>query len=96
MEVGDTMHFKGPFQTFEYKKNEYDRVTLICGGTGIAPMFQIIDRILSDPTDRTKIHLITCNKTELDILLAIELDEFKEAYPNRLKVTAFVEKPSSQ
>lgn len=92
MEVGDTMYFKGPFETFEYKKNDFDRVTLIAAGTGVSPMMQLIDKILTDPSDRTKIHLIYGNKTEQDILLARELQEFATAYPNRLKLTLFIDK----
>lgn len=93
MEVGDTLHFKGPFQTFQYEKNLFDRVTLVAGGTGISPMFQLIDKILTDPQDRTKIHLIYSNKTEKDILLFRELRELSDSYPNRLKITYFVDAP---
>ena len=39
-------------------------------------MFQIIRRICEDPRDDTKLTLLYANKTERDILLRKELDEF--------------------
>jgi cytochrome-b5 reductase len=49
---------------------------MIAGGTGITPMYQIIRRICEDPRDDTKTTLVYANKTEADILLKKELDEF--------------------
>lgn len=61
---------------------------MICGGTGIAPMYQVkffeiqkshylkvIQKILDDPTDPTKIHVLFANKSEQDILMKEELQE---------------------
>lgn len=93
LEVGDTIYFKGPFQTFVYEPNAFDRVTLVAGGTGVTPMMQMVDKILTNPLDRTKIHLILANKDEYNMPLALELNEFAETYPNRLRVTHVIEQP---
>jgi len=47
---------------------------LIAGGTGIAPMWQIVRAVLDDPTDETKVTLLFANKTEADILMRPELE----------------------
>jgi cytochrome-b5 reductase len=96
LEVGDTMYFKGPFQTFVYEENAYDRLTLVAGGTGVTPMLQLIDKVLTNPLDRTKMHLILCNKDEFNMPLAAELNEFAETYPNRLRVTHLIDKPLTE
>ena len=93
LEVGDTLYFKGPFQTFVYEPNSFDRITLVAGGTGVTPMMQLVDKILTNPTDRTKMHLILANNNEYNMPLAAEMNEFAESYPNRLRVTNVIEQP---
>ena len=94
LEVGDKINFKGPFIKYHYNANEYDRLTLIAGGTGITPMYQMIDGILSDENDRTRVHLLYANRRVDDILMKAVLDAFAEAYPDRFKVTYMVDAPS--
>ncbi|KAJ3275810.1 hypothetical protein HK104_003838 [Borealophlyctis nickersoniae] len=65
----------------------------IAGGTGIAPMYQLINRILSDPEDKTRISLIYANKSFEDILLRKDLDRLSQTHPNKFKVFYTVEKP---
>lgn len=47
---------------------------LICGGTGITPMYQVIKAILDNPADKTNVVVLFGNKTEEDILLRQELE----------------------
>jgi NAD(P)H-flavin reductase len=42
---------------------------MLAGGTGITPMFQVLNAVLKDPKDRTRITLLYGNLTEDDILL---------------------------
>lgn len=58
-------------QVTPYKKK---KLGLVCGGTGITPMLQIIRAILKNPDDRTEIWLLFANQTEEDILLRKELE----------------------
>lgn len=48
----------------------------IAGGSGITPMFQVAQEILSNPDDKTQVSLIFANQTEDDIILRKELDNF--------------------
>ncbi len=39
-----------------------NKIGMICGGTGISPMFQLLQKILSNRNDHTAISLIYCTK----------------------------------
>lgn len=55
---------------------------LCSGGTGITPMYQVIDDILKNDGDKTDIKLIYANKTPADILLKDKLDALAAEHPN--------------
>ena len=38
---------------------------LACGGTGITPMWQLMEAVLRDKKDKTLITLLYCNSTEV-------------------------------
>lgn len=64
----------------------WDRIGLIAGGTGIAPLLQLIRIIIEDPEDATKIYLLSVNRYEEDILMREELDKLAREHPDRLIV----------
>lgn len=66
---------KGPFKKIAYTPNMKKHIGMIAGGTGIAPMLQVIIEVLANPKDNTKISLIFANITEADILLKETLDD---------------------
>lgn len=59
-------------------------------------MWQVMDKALSDPTDKTKLTLIFANVSPSDILLKPELDALAQAHPDRLKVFYAVDKADKQ
>ncbi|CAB4400688.1 unnamed protein product [Rhizophagus irregularis] len=61
LKVGDKIDVKGPIVTLPYKANMKKHIGMICGGTGITPMHQLIDCILRNPEDKTKIYLVYAN-----------------------------------
>lgn len=65
----------------KFTPNRYNQLNMIAGGTGITPMLQIIDTIVKNPNDTTKINLIYANNTIDDILLLDDLNEMQEKYP---------------
>lgn len=89
---GDTIHIKGPIGHIQYEgqgsfsvKGQHKfatKITMLAGGTGITPMFQVINAILSDPGDETEIYLVYANRTEEDILLRDELEERARLHSN--------------
>lgn len=84
LKPGDSMKFK-PLHEFDYKPNQFSHMTLIAGGSGITPIYQLTRSILNDPTDRTKIALLYANNTEEDILLRKEFDQLAQQYPDRFQ-----------
>lgn len=93
---GDTLAVKGPLPKWPWKMNEFDEVGLIAGGTGIAPMYQVLQHVLADKNNKTKFKLLFANVSEADILLREELDAMKKKYPKTFDVVYVVDKPSEK
>jgi len=98
LNIGDKIKISGPLGSLSYhgqgktlikrEKNiqsiHVKEFGLIAGGTGIAPMYQVIKAILDNPDDKTIVHLLFGNKSEEDLLMKPELDAI-EADP-RFKI----------
>lgn len=65
-------------------------ISLLCAGTGIAPIYQALLRLMNTPGDERKVTLLYGNKSPADILLKDELAAWVRAYPTRLKVVHVV------
>ncbi|KIM37539.1 hypothetical protein M413DRAFT_13248 [Hebeloma cylindrosporum] len=83
--VGDSVELKGPIGHFIWKGNgiaslhgEERRIAeigLICGGSGVTPILQVLRAILTDPTGlHTKVWVLDVNRYLDDILCREELD----------------------
>ncbi|PAN35776.1 hypothetical protein PAHAL_6G233300 [Panicum hallii] len=95
--MGSYIDVKGPLGHVEYtgrgeflingEPRRVRRLAMVAGGSGIAPMYQVIQAVLRDqPEDETEMHLVYANRTEEDILLRGELDRWAAEFPDRLKV----------
>ncbi|CAE6470025.1 unnamed protein product [Rhizoctonia solani] len=87
--VGDTVELKGPLGSFIWSGNgvalwkgierRVRNVGLICAGSGITPILQVLRSVLEDDTDHeTRLWLLDSNRTEQDILCRDELLSFSE------------------
>jgi cytochrome-b5 reductase len=78
LRAGSKIEVRGPIGRFKYKKNQYPKLGLIAGGTGLTPCLQVIRSILQSPEyapgDKTRLTLFFQNRTEEDILLLDELE----------------------
>nr|ACN33492.1 unknown [Zea mays] len=101
--LGATIDIKGPIGHIEYagrggfvvngERRLARRLAMIAGGTGITPVYQVIQAVLRDqPDDDTEMHLVYANRTEDDMLLREEIDRLAAAHPARLKVWYVVSK----
>ncbi|MED6182977.1 nitrate reductase NADH 2 [Stylosanthes scabra] len=100
--IGSSIDVKGPLGHIEYtgrgnflihgKQRFATNLTMVAGGTGITPIYQVAQAILKDPEDRTKMYVVYANRTEDDILLREKLDAWAKEYGDRLKVWYVVEK----
>lgn len=86
MKIGDSIEVSGPKGVHPYKNNQSKYLGLIAGGTGITPCYQVIQHVLTDPTDRTNIVLLYGNLTEEDIIIRNYLEDLENKYPNRFKL----------
>ena len=93
LKVGDKVLFRGPKGAMRYKKGLCKKIGMIAGGTGITPMYQLIRAICENDRDTTEIHLIYANRSEEDILLREELEEFASSYPDTLKIWYMLDHP---
>ncbi|XP_011012132.1 PREDICTED: nitrate reductase [NADH]-like [Populus euphratica] len=95
LSLGSVIDVKGPLGHIEYvgrgkflvhdKPKFAKKLTMLAGGTGITPIYQLIQAILKDPEDDTEMYLVYANRTEDDILLRDELDSWAREH-ERLKV----------
>lgn len=82
--IGHSVEFKGPIGKFVYLGNgkcdmsgkirHVKRFFMICGGSGITPIYQVLRAVLSNGDDETKCVMLNGNRTEGDILCRDELD----------------------
>ncbi|XP_052202779.1 nitrate reductase [NADH] [Diospyros lotus] len=93
--IGSVLDVKGPLGHIEYtgkgnfmvhgKPKFAKRLALIAGGTGITPIYQVVQAIMKDPEDETEMYVVYANRTEDDILLWDELDSWAKKH-ERFKV----------
>ncbi|KAJ5097203.1 hypothetical protein N7456_007924 [Penicillium angulare] len=84
--LGAEIACKGPTGRFEYlgngrvtisgKERKVRSFKMICGGTGITPIFQVLRAIMQDPEDPTTCVVLDGNRLEEDILCRAELDAY--------------------
>ncbi len=96
LKPSDTLSFKGPILKWKWEPNQFQEITLIGGGSGITPLYQLIHEILKNKEDKTKINLLFGNKTPSDILLKPELDKLAKQHPGQFEVKYFVDKAEKE
>lgn len=94
--IGTKIDCKGPTGRFQYLGNgraliggnerKVRSFRMICGGTGITPIFQVLRAIVQDPDDPTSCDVLDGNRTEGDILCRLDLDSFVETGSRKCKV----------
>ncbi|KAI8930178.1 hypothetical protein BC831DRAFT_395454 [Entophlyctis helioformis] len=86
LKPGDTLDIKGPIPKFEYKASEVPHIGMIAGGSGITPMLQVIQRVLSNPADKTLLSLVFANVSEADIPLRDYFDKLAKEHGDQIRV----------
>ncbi|CAF3346550.1 unnamed protein product [Rotaria sp. Silwood1] len=117
--IGQKIEVSGPSGNLVYKDNglfnirprkpdpfvtrRIHRLGLIAGGTGITPMYQILNEILKEQTSIVpggrvdiKIWLLFANQTEQDILLRDELELLAASNSDRFKIWYTVDRESEE
>ncbi|KAK4937519.1 hypothetical protein LTR10_021890 [Elasticomyces elasticus] len=94
--IGHFIEMKGPIGKFEYlgmgkcliqgKERSVSNFVMICGGSGITPIYQVYRAIMRNPEDKTKCVIFDGNRLFEDILCKEELDVLMEGNDHRSKV----------
>lgn len=94
--TGHWVDFKGPIGKFEYlgkgrcsingREKTVDKFFMICGGSGITPIFQVLRAVMQDREDPTHCTVLNGNRLVEDILCRQDLDKFAEEHPDRCRL----------
>ncbi|KAJ5110670.1 hypothetical protein N7532_001205 [Penicillium argentinense] len=93
LSIGDEVDFRGPKGAMKYTEGLCRRIGMVAGGTGITPMYQLIRAICENESDTTEISLVYANRSESDILLRDELENFARRYPKNFKLWYMLDTP---
>jgi nitrate reductase (NAD(P)H) len=90
---GHFVDFKGPIGKFTYrgkgvcdvngKQRKVKKFYMICGGSGITPIFQVLRAVMQDASDPTHCTVLNGNRLVEDILCRDDLDGFAKDNPER-------------
>ncbi|KAK4644379.1 hypothetical protein QC761_304260 [Podospora bellae-mahoneyi] len=101
------VEFKGPVGKFLYlspglcsvnsKQRNVTKLVMICAGSGITPIFQVLRAILSSPPslDPTKCLVLDGNRVEEDILCRDELDAMARGNKERMELVYSLSRPQA-
>jgi NAD(P)H-flavin reductase len=101
---GDALDVQGPFGHVEYlgrsvwkgrlgRSGKKGRLGLLAGGSGVTPMLQLVQAILRDPEDSTRVSLIYANRTEADIIVRDTLDRWAAESAGQFRVHYTLDEP---
>ncbi|OAP55671.1 hypothetical protein AYL99_09823 [Fonsecaea erecta] len=94
--VGHFIEMKGPIGKFEYvghgtclvsgRERVVKSFIMICGGSGITPIYQVFRAVVRDPEDQTQCVIFDGNRLVEDILCREELDALLTGNEHRCRV----------
>ena len=95
--IGHGVDFKGPIGKFEYlgrgrcavngvERPRVSQFAMICGGSGITPIFQVFRAVMRDPDDETRCTVLNGNRFLNDILCRDDLDALLRGNEHRAQV----------
>lgn len=96
LKVNDTIIISGPNGHNTYlghgrimvhnKMIETTHIYMICAGTGLTPMYNILKNVLESPQDKTRITMLYVNKTKQDIMLNKKLMLLQQKYSQQYQL----------
>jgi len=102
--TGHFVDFKGPIGKFEYlgrgrctvsgKERHVKRFIMLCAGSGITPIFQVLRAVLKDGQDDTRCLVIDGNRLEEDILCKADMDDLIKGNEERCRLLYSLSKPT--
>lgn len=103
--LGHAVDFKGPVGKFEYlgrglctiggKERHVRRFVMVCAGSGITPIFQVLRAVMRDRDDGTFCLVLDGNRVEEDILCRAELDAMTEGQDHKCRLHYTLSRPEA-
>lgn len=90
---GDTLLFPGVIPSYQWMPYKHKHVTLIAGGAGVTPVFQLAQGILNNPRDTTKINLVYGVNNDSEILFKGQFAQWQREFPDRFRANFIVRHP---
>ncbi|CAG8970698.1 hypothetical protein HYALB_00003453 [Hymenoscyphus albidus] len=104
--IGHFVDFKGPIGKFEYlghgnctissKARFVKKFIMICAGSGITPIFQVLRAVLQNEKDETKCLVLNGNRLEADILCREEIDGLVKGREERCRLIYALTQPDEK
>ncbi|KAI9669461.1 MAG: hypothetical protein M1817_004686 [Caeruleum heppii] len=101
--IGHFVDFKGPIGKFEYlgrgqssingRERKVKCFYMICAGSGITPIFQVLRAVMQDDEDQTRCVVLDSNRLVEDILCKEDLDTYAQQNKDRCKVLYTLTQP---
>lgn len=101
--VGELVEFKGPIGKFEYlgrglctisgRERRVRRFIMLCAGSGITPIYQVLRAVMKDREDPTHCLVLDGNRVEEDILCRAELDAMAAANKHKCDLVYTLTRP---
>ena len=91
--TGEIVYLGNGKFNIEGKELAFSKVSLVLGGSGITPGYQLIVKILTSKDDKTRLKIVDANKSQDDILLRDQLDKMAKENPNQVKITHVLSHP---
>lgn len=103
--IGHFVDFKGPVGKFEYlgrglcsisgANRQVKRFIMICAGSGITPIFQVLRAVMSDAEDPTFCLVLNGNRREEDVLCKSNFDAMLVGNAHKGRLIYTLSKPGS-
>lgn len=95
MKIGDPIDMNGPKGKYYYRPNAFRRIGMVAGGTGLAPMLRVIDSVVSNESDKTRINLMFANPDETNIILRDKLENLAQQHSDKFSLFLTVDNPQA-
>ncbi|KAK1019429.1 hypothetical protein LTR54_000071 [Friedmanniomyces endolithicus] len=103
--IGEEVEIRGPTGEITYsghgvfdisgQEMKFTKINLVLGGSGLTPGYALIARaLLGAGEEGVEVRVVDANKSEADILLREELEQFVKESKGRLKVAHVLSHPS--
>ncbi|KAK6537347.1 hypothetical protein TWF694_011539 [Orbilia ellipsospora] len=104
LSIGQEIEIKGPIGKLEYLgkgrvtvsgiERKVKSFCMICAGSGITPIFQVLRAVMQDKEDETQCVVFDGNRMEEDILCREDLDRFEAENAHKCKIFHTLSNPA--